>query len=421
MNCKSLMREKLPEHIYRLLKDIGRTGDRTDYPVFVVGGFVRDLLIDQPNLDVDIVVEGDGIDFAYIFAEAKKGVVKRHQRFGTAVVTLPDKFKIDVASARTEVYDHPGALPSVRFSSHKDDLYRRDFTINAMAIELNENRFGDLVDFFGGRSDLQSGTVRILHDLSFEDDPTRILRAVRFEQRYGFSIEPYTEKLLRKATAGGFLKKITGQRLRNEILLILKEGNPVPAIQRMAHFDLVKYIHPRICVSHELVELFGRIEGVLTWWNSVHGKADLILLNLLALLDQLNAVETEDVSERLALKKKYDEALKISKTRLPSIFERMGETKNPPSQVYEILNGLPLEVLLFAVAKTDAVRDDISSYLTQLRKIKSLVNGNDLRSLGYSEGPLYTQILDRTFAAQLDGVVVDKNQAVQFIENRFPL
>ena len=291
MNYRSLMCEELPEYVYRLLEDIGKTSDRIDCSAFVVGGFVRDLLIGRPNLDVDIVVEGDGIEFAYALAETKDGNVKRHQRFGTAVVTLPDNFKIDVATARTETYTRPGALPSVSFSSIRDDLRRRDFTINAMAIELNEGWFGELVDFVDGRSDLQNRWVRILHDLSFEDDPTRIFRAIRFEQRYGFPIEPHTEKCLRKAVAEDFLKRITGQRLRNEILLILKEEDPAPVVQRMAHFDLAKYIHPRICVSHELMELFSRVEEARMWWDSisssVHVKADLILLRLIALMVQL--------------------------------------------------------------------------------------------------------------------------------------
>jgi len=436
MSYEPLMCKQLPGYVYQLLRSIGRTGDRIDCPVFAVGGFVRDLLIGRPNLDVDIVAEGDGIAFAHAFAESQAGMpvppkIKCHQQFGTAVVTLPDGFKVDVATARTEVYDRPGALPSVKRNSIREDLRRRDFTINAMAIELNEGRFGELVDFFGGRSDLHSRSIRILHDKSFLDDPTRIFRAIRFEQRYGFSIEPHTEKLLGRAVAEDSLKRISGKRLRSEIFLILKEENLVPAIRRMAHFDLVKHMHPRICISDELVELFDRVKGVLAWWNStqssVHSKAEPVLLNLMALLDQLDMAEIEEASERLVLRKKHTAALKASKMYLPSIFKRMGETKNPPSKVYEMLKGLPLEVLLFAMAKVHgqqrsvSLRNSISSYLTQLRKVKPLVDGNDLRKLGYPEGPLYTQILERTFAAQLDKLIVDKHQAIQFVKDKFPL
>ena len=415
------MCEQLPGYIYQLLRHIGETGDRTGCPVFVVGGFVRDLLIGRSNLDVDVVVEGDGIVFAHAFAEVRDGKVKQHKRFGTAIVTLPDGFKVDVATARMEVYDHPGALPSVKPSSIRDDLRRRDFTINSMAIELNEGQFGELVDFFGGRSDLENGWVRILHDLSFADDPTRIFRAIRFEQRHGFSLESRTQKLLEEAVAGDFLRTITGQRLRNEILLILKEKEPVPTIRRMGRFDLIKYIHPKIRVSDDLVELFHRTKDTLEWWNSTsaHNSAEPALLNLIALMDQLNAAEAEDASKRLVLRKKYNEALKASKMLLPDIVRRMGEVKDTPSEIYKALKGLPLEVLLFAMAKAYEIRDSIEYYLTETRSINPLVNGNDLRKLGYPEGPLYTQILDSTFAAQLDGLIADKDEAVEFVKSRW--
>ena len=421
MNYRSLMREKLPGYIYQLLGYIGKTGDRIGCPVFVVGGFVRDLLIGRPNLDVDVVVEGDGIVFAHAFAEARDGRVKHHKRFGTAVVTLPDGFKVDVATARMEVYDHPGALPSVKPSSIRDDLRRRDFTINAMAIELNEGRFGELVDFFGGRLDLESKWVRVLHDLSFADDPTRIFRAIRFEQRHGFSLEPRTEKLLEEAVSGNFLKTITRQRLRNEILLILKEEEPVPTIRRMEHFHLIKYIHPRIRVSDDLVKLLHRTKDTLEWWNSTsaHSAAEPALLNLIALTDQLNATEAEDASKRLVLRKKYSEALRASKVLLPDIIRRLCQVKDTPSQVYKALKGLPLEVLLFAMAKAYEMHDTIAYYLTRLQKISPLVNGNDLRMLGYPEGPLYTQILGSAFAAQLDGLIADKDEAIEFVKRRW--
>ena len=416
-----MMREQLPEHIHQLLRKIGETGDEMGWSVFVVGGFVRDLLIKRPNLDVDIVVEGDGIAFAQALAAAESASVKRHQQFGTAVVSLPGDLKVDVATARTEVYENPGALPSVEPSSIKDDLQRRDFTINAMAIELNDDKFGELVDFFGGRLDTKTGSVRILHDLSFEDDPTRIFRAIRFERTYGFIIEPHTYDLMGKAVAGGFLEKITRERVRNEILLMLGEDNPVRAICRMTHFHLLEYVHPGIRVSDDMVWLFGRIKEVLAWWSSIRRTADTVLLNLLILLDQLDAAEAEDVSERLVLTRKYAEALAASKMLLPEIPERVRAGKGKPSEVYGTLKRFPLEVLLFAMAKLHKASGTISNYLWRLRKIKPLVNGNDLRKLNYPEGPLYTQILETTFAAQLDGLVGNKGQAIQFVKSRFPV
>jgi len=419
-NYEYLMSENLPKHVYRLLRSIGKSGGKK-FPVFVVGGFVRDLLMGQPNLDIDIVTEGDGIEFAQAFATAQKGSIKRHERFGTAVASLPDGFKIDVATARTEIYDHPGALPSVEFSTIKDDLQRRDFTVNAMAIELNGDRFGELVDFFGGKLDTKTGSVRALHDLSFVDDPTRLFRAIRFERRYGFTIEPHTYDLMMKAVAEGALEEITKERIRNEILLILREDNLIRVINRMAHFHLMEYIHPKISVSEEMAWLFDRIKDVMTWWYSERGRADTVLLNLLILLDQLDAGETEDASARLVLRKGYAEALIALKTRLPAILESMSEGRKKPSEIYEMLKGLPLEVLLFIIAKYTDISESVMFYLGQLRKAKPLVNGDDLSKLHYPKGPLYTEILAATFAAQLDGLVENKEEAIQFVKSQFPI
>ena len=339
------------------------------------------------------------------------------------MVTLADGFKVDVATAREETYARPGALPSVEPGPIEEDLKRRDFSINAMAIQLNEALLGKLVDLYGGESDLRDGLVSVLHQNSFADDPTRIFRAIRFEQRYGFSIEPDTELLLQDALAEGYLTKISRQRLRNEILLILKEEKLFPAVSRLAHFDLTKYIHPSISISDKLAELFDRVKEILDWWNSAsdNDRADVVLINLMALLDQLDEADVEDVSKRLALSKKYTETLRISKIHLPGIFQRMDGVKIPLSEIYGMLKGLPLEVLLFAMVRSPGTCEGISSYLTKLRKARPLVNGSDLGELKYPAGPLYSQILDRTFAAQLDGQIADKDQAIQFIKSRFPL
>jgi tRNA nucleotidyltransferase (CCA-adding enzyme) len=204
---------------------------------------------------------------------------------------------------------------------------------------------------------------------------------------------------------------------------MLKEENPVPAIRRMAHFGLLEYIHPGIRVSDELTGLFHRMREVLAWWDSTPNRAsaDVVLLNLIALLDQLNATEMEDVAERLALLKKHTDALRVCRKHLPGISQRMDGTKPPASETNKMLKGLPPEVLLFAMARSPATRDSISHYLMHLQKTRPLVNGNDLRELRYPEGPLYTQILEKTFAAQLDGLIADKRQAIEFIRSRFPL
>jgi len=377
----------------------------------------------KPNLDVDIVVEGDGIEFARKLAQIRNAEITKHEQFGTSVVILPDGFKIDVATARTETYAHPGALPSVDSGLLNDDLHRRDFTINAMAIGLNERGFGRLIDFFGGKADLDDGWIRILHDGSFEDDPTRIFRAIRFERRHGFSIEPHTEELLIKAFKENLIEKITGQRLRNEILMILREDNPVPALYRMADFGLLKYIHPNISLPNDFAELFNRLKEVVSWWNSTSysedSKVDPILLSLIALLEHLDISEIEDTCARLAFTKKYRDTLKIASNKLPNILNDIIAGPKSSGRIYNILNNIPLEVLLFAMVRLEKGRDAVVSYLTELRHIKPLLNGEDICRLGYQEGPIYTQILNQAFAAQLDGLIQSKSAAISFVKINF--
>ncbi|MGH7207545.1 MAG: hypothetical protein ACREI2_15205, partial [Nitrospiraceae bacterium] len=177
--CPPMLRDRLPSRVFQVLEQAGELAEQTSVSAFVVGGFVRDLLLGRPNLDLDLVIEGDGIAYAQALARAAKAELKIHDRFGTAVIVFPDGFKLDVATARTEYYEYPAALPTVERSSIRKDLYRRDFTINTLAIRLNASHFGELIDFYGGQRDLKEKTIRVLHSLSFVEDPTRVFRAVR--------------------------------------------------------------------------------------------------------------------------------------------------------------------------------------------------------------------------------------------------
>ena len=199
-----LMKERFPERLQDLLMEFGRIGDELGYSVFAVGGFVRDLLMRVENFDVDIVVEGDGIHFAEEFEKKFPCRIRTHKKFGTAIILFPDGLKVDVATARLEVYDFPAALPTVESGSIRMDLYRRDFTINTLAIQLNPKAFGELIDFFGGVKDIKEKVIRVLHNLSFVEDPTRVFRAIRFEQRLEFQIGKHTQNLMKKCSEDGF-------------------------------------------------------------------------------------------------------------------------------------------------------------------------------------------------------------------------
>jgi len=237
-----LMRERFPEPLYNLLTEFGKVGDELAYSVYAVGGFVRDLLLKVENFDVDIVVEGDGIRLAEAFEKKFSCRIRTHKKFGTAIILLPDGSKVDVATARWEFYDSPAALPTVERASIKTDLYRRDFTINTLAIQLNPKSFGELIDFFGGVKDIKEKMIRVLHNLSFVEDPTRVFRAIRFEQRFGFQIGKHTQNLMKNAVKVGFLDRLSGGRVLSEIILILQEEDPLPALKRMRDFNLFHFL-----------------------------------------------------------------------------------------------------------------------------------------------------------------------------------
>jgi tRNA nucleotidyltransferase (CCA-adding enzyme) len=221
----------IPDSLAGILKSAGSVGDSYKYRVFAVGGFVRDLLLGIDNLDIDIVVEGDGMKFAQILSGKLNGSLIMHEQFGTA--TIQADCKIDIATARSEIYKTPAAYPSVKFGTIEEDLKRRDFTINAIAISLHSSGQAEIVDFFNGRKDLENGIIRVLHDDSFIDDPTRIFRAVRFEQRYNFEIDTHTQALIIDAIKAGMLDRLKKQRMEKEINFILKEQHAPSMLKRL--------------------------------------------------------------------------------------------------------------------------------------------------------------------------------------------
>ncbi|HID56203.1 TPA: CCA tRNA nucleotidyltransferase, partial [Candidatus Poribacteria bacterium] len=257
--------DRLPENVRRLLRRIGRIGEDAGVRTYAVGGFVRDLILGVPNLDLDVTVEGDGRRFAEVLARKMGGDVISYDRFGTATLSLGEGpiERMDVVTARRERYPHPGALPEVEPATIREDLFRRDFTINAMAMALNPNRFGQIVDFYGGLRDLRGKIIRVMHDMSFIDDPTRLFRCVRFEARYDFTVEPHTSSLFRRAIDEGMPLRVSRQRIWHEMKLILAEDLPEKPIRRMSEVGLLRFISPDLEVSDETIRLFGGIRGAL--------------------------------------------------------------------------------------------------------------------------------------------------------------
>jgi tRNA nucleotidyltransferase (CCA-adding enzyme) len=420
-SLKSLMNESLPEWAIKILKDVGATAGALGFNSYVVGGFVRDLLLRRENLDIDIVIEGgDGIAFAREFAKRYSLKVKGHERFRTAVVVFPDGFKIDVATARLEYYERPGALPTVELSSLKLDLYRRDFTINTLAMALNPGRFGELIDFFSGQRDIKDKTIKVLHNLSFVEDPTRTLRAVRFSERFGFGIGKQTMNLIKNAVKLDLLSRLSGVRLRDELENVLMEDTAAGVVQRLSSLGLLGLIHSGIKWDEEEKLLFERTKETLAWHRLLYtkDKVEEWLVLFLAFTDRLTDAELKGLVKRLAILGKKRQAVISSRSEGIKAINLLGSGRvRTNSELYGLLHPLPLEVTIYLMArsKKEAVTKAISTYITKLRGTKTVLKGDDLKKLGIGEGPQIGELLARLFCKRLDGEVETREDEERFV------
>lgn len=423
-----LMKERFPERIHHLLTEFGKVGDELGYAVYAVGGFARDLLMRVENFDVDIVVEGDGIRLAEEFEKRFPCRIRTHKKFGTAIVLFPDGLKIDVATARLEVYDSPAALPTVEKGSIKMDLSRRDFTINTLAIQLNPKAFGELIDYFGGVKDIKEKVVRVLHNLSFVEDPTRVFRAIRFEQRLRFHIGKHTQNLMKNAVKMGFMERLSGNRVLTELILILQEENPAPALKRMRDFNLFHFLHPNLKYDEESEALFEQIHHVLSWFDLLFREEqyERWLIYFYGLIDGLEGEIIGEVCQKLSmndrLKKRVVEGKRQADQALLQVFSWINTNFQPKrSEIYALLDPLSTEVKLFMMAKTTqmATRRYISLYFTQLKDIKPILKGRDLIQMGVKPGPAIKQMLTELFKARLDELVSIRQDEIEYISNTY--
>ena len=404
-------------HIRRLLQEIGRFGEEKSQPVYVVGGFVRDLLIGRENLDIDIVVEGDAVDLARQLAEVWEGKVQAHYQFKTATITRLDGLKLDFVSARNETYPSPGALPSVEYGTIMEDLHRRDFSINALAMRLQPDTFGELVDCTDGLQDLRTGRIRVLHAQSFIDDPTRIFRAIRYEGRYNFEIIESNRQHMIDAIKQGVLNLISGQRIRNEIDHILSEHAAPQMINRMDDFHLFGTIHPTWKISPNF-DVLWITAGQAIKWASTSLPNDPINTRAILWMTLLTAVDSiEAISSRLGLENELCTKLS-TQAQLERDLNALS-VSSKPSEVYQSLNPYPLEPIVFAMTQPNQLDwrvEKMSNYLTHLRSVQPLVTGDDLIQRGLKPGRAFSDLLWQAFAAQLDGKVSTTQEIYQFLD-----
>jgi tRNA nucleotidyltransferase (CCA-adding enzyme) len=421
-NILNFMKERLSQRLMKLLRDIGQVADEIDCAAYVVGGFVRDLFLYRTNEDVDIVIEGDGIAFAKKFATIAGARIHAYEKFGTAVIIFPDGFKIDVASARLEYYKFPAALPIVEMSSIRLDLFRRDFTMNTLAIQLNTDKFSTLIDFFSAQRDIKEKVIRVLHNLSFVEDPTRVFRALRFEQRFGFSIGKLTAGLIENAVKLDFFKRLSGRRVFTEIRLILEEENPAPAIVRLHDYRLLQVIHPLIDLDKNLILLLNSTREVLAWHDLLFLEDSYIkwAIYFMVLIQNCDRQITLEICDRLELAPRYRKILLKDRFTAEAILNRM-ERKLPQnnSSLHKLLTGLSTEMILYMMvcARSRRVKRSISHYVTKLRHVTISVTGKDLMQRGLKPGPVYRDIMQAVLNAKLNGLLQTHEDELAFVDN----
>ncbi|KAB8335101.1 CBS domain-containing protein [Scytonema tolypothrichoides VB-61278] len=450
------LHSRLAPQLWQLLTKASREAEKRGWHLYLVGGAVRDLLLAEEASgtllikDIDLVVDGfhktadvgAGVELAKALQQLYPTArLEIHGAFQTAALLWHkdpelDSLWVDIATARTEFYPYPAANPEVEASSIRQDLYRRDFTINAMALRLTPPRAGALLDFFGGLLDLQAKQIRVLHANSFIEDPTRIYRGVRFAVRLGFHLEPQTEEYIRYAINSGVYDRTTQQnsktpalqtRLKTELKHILEAPYWKPALQLLGDLGALQCIHPTLKLDEELLGQLRLLERCLRRFDSqqtlIHWQ-----MRLEALIAHIGAEYRGRVARNLLLPEDSIKSLELIAQAqaninniIPSLQAQREVDEVRPSQIEQLLRQYDVPMLiLIAVQSPRSVRRKIWQYLTVWRNVQAILNGNDLRKLGYKPGPQYRQMLDDLLAATLDGVIRNRDEAEEFLAKHYP-
>ncbi len=443
-DMRQLLFDTLSSSLWAMVLAVSQEAAELDMPLYFVGGLVRDLLLGHSPTDLDMIVEGDAIKLAKTLQEAFGGLVHTHRRFGTAKwFVTPDMWQqvsdqflsnpqlddltgfepatIDFVTARTEFYRKPSALPEVERGSIKLDLHRRDFTINTLAVRLDGAHLGELLDFYNGRLDLQRGLIRVLHSLSFIDDPTRILRAVRYEQRLDFVIEPRTTELI--ADALPMMDRVTGDRIRHEIERALKEADPVRVMHRLYDLGVMRQIHPALRWTQETAVAYERVPEILEDpdWLAASGIDSPLFLYFALWLLPLKAGEKEAVMVRLKVRKTTHDDV-VSAVDIQESLAELPKEPKPSEVVFALRFFLPRSLLVVRTASADArTAELLDKYVKEWMHVKTAVTGDTLRKMGLKPGPEFAIILDRLLAARLDGEVTDEIGERALLEDVFKI
>jgi tRNA nucleotidyltransferase (CCA-adding enzyme) len=435
-NLRGMLRAHVPRSLYRLLERLGRCADTHRVSAYIVGSWVRDLLLGRRNPDLDIVVAGDGLALAQALAQQEGVRLTTQARSGTAVVLGPEGFTLRVATTRVASNACPIPLPPVGQGSLQHDLTRRDFTINTLAIWLNTQHFGELLDVYGGQRDLKDKTLRVVHSHSFVDEPTRVFRAIRFEVSFGLHLGKETLRLMQGAATMGLLHQLSSVRLGEEIRLLLSERDAHKAVARLAALNLLRFIHAEVTWSPKLDHLLQNVDDILAWYQiaslhwppcpmradgTVERPGDEIepwLVRLIALLEALSDLAVPEAFQRLNLLRRHADTVHAARAARHTIPRLATRPPLLPAETYRILTGQRVEVLLFLLAKTTttAAKQQIVAYLETYRYVKPQLSGHDLRAMGLTPGPLFRKLLDRLLEARLNGEVMNATEERAFVQ-----
>ncbi|MBI2845668.1 MAG: CBS domain-containing protein [Chloroflexi bacterium] len=426
---KARMEKALPHNLLAVLHQASGTAQEMGFNLYLVGGFVRDLLLGLPNLDIDLVVEGGAIALARRLAGELKARAHTHPTFGTAKLLFEQEpspiaplSSLDLATARTEFYEHPTALPSVERSSIKQDLGRRDFTINTLAISLREKSYGELLDFYGGAKDLEERLIRVLHNLSFVEDPTRILRALRLEQRLGFRLEPRSEELLQGAL--DLLRRVSGERVWEELEATFQEAKPGKTLDRLQALGVLAHIHPGLHYEPSLDKMLEALPQRWEEWQKMgcrpvakKGGEELAILSLALLLPDGDTQAARGVSQRLK-RSTADSRILLEFSELRARAPQIAKRGLAKSGLYRILAPYRTQVLflLWLTSDSKAIRNRLELYHHQLACVETILRGDDLREMGVPRGPVYKKILQALRDARLDGKIKTRPDEIALVK-----
>ncbi len=420
---RQLMQEQLPVATCELLDQIAVLAGNAGMHVYVVGGFVRDLLLNIENLDIDLVVEGDGLEFARQLAAELNAEVTPHTKFGTSVLHFKNGSHLDVATARSEIYKEPAALPTVQAGAIREDMDRRDFTINSLAIKLEPDGTRPLLDFIHGKTDLEQKVIRILHADSFIDDPTRIFRAIRFEQRLGFEFSPETQRALSEGVPT--IEKLSGHRLLNELAAIFEEKRVPPCLLRLQKLGVLKIIEPELDLNEKDHIHLDRLKEELSKPdNRVSiGEADPVSVWLLGMFWPLDENHFAKALDRLDLKGRHGEKLQRDRDQCGRVLKQFeGVGVSSAEEIYNAFSAGSIESAywLLAVSDNEQVRNGMERFFSYLKQAGELsLTGDDLIRMSLKPGPLFQEIFRELRRARLDGKIHSREDEESWVREKF--